>query len=163
MLRHGWFSYPARFLALCVVGISLRISRRFARFLVSRSMCKWAFTQKARNEKSREKINRSQYISHCSITYEAKARSVNLRQSEISPQNPTGAVFFGKIRAWFFSSDQSACLLLCLLCCCQVQVANPRGFWLVFHTLHNMSSGFVVVRVSMDHTFYYLSSLYILG
>ena len=70
--------------------------------------------------------------------------------------------FFRKIRACFFSSDQSACLLLCLLCCCQVHVANPRGFWLVFHTLHNMSSGFVVVRVSMDHTFYHLSSLYIL-
>ena len=41
-------------------------------------------------------------------------------------------------------------------------MANPRGFWLVFHTLHNISSGFVVVRVSMDHTFYHLSSLYIL-
>ena len=44
MLRHGWFSYPARFLALCVVGIPPRVSRRLARFLVSRSMCKWAFT-----------------------------------------------------------------------------------------------------------------------
>ena len=41
MLRHGWFSYPARFLALCVVGISPRVYRRFARFLVSRwSTCR---------------------------------------------------------------------------------------------------------------------------
>ena len=44
MLRHGWFSYPARFLALCVVGISPRVSRRFARFHVSRSMCKGALS-----------------------------------------------------------------------------------------------------------------------
>ena len=40
----------------------------------------------------------------------------------------------------------NTCLLLCLLCCCQVHVANPRGFWLVFHTLHNMSSGFVMEK-----------------
>ena len=124
MLRHGRFSYPARFLALCVVGISPRVSRRFARFIVSRSMCKWAFTHKARNEKSLEKINRSQYISHCSITYEAKARSVNLRQSEISPQNPTGAVFSEKFARDFSTlTNQRVC---CCVCCVAV-----KSTWLI--------------------------------
>ena len=81
-------------------------------------------THKARNEKSREKINRSQYISHCSITYEAKARSVNLRQSEISPQNPAGAVFSEK-----FARDFSA-LTNQRVCCCVCCVA-VKSTWLI--------------------------------
>ena len=86
--------------------------------------CNARITHKARNEKSREKINRYQYISHCSITYEAKARSVNLRQSEISPQNPTGAVFSEK-----FARDFSA-LTNQRVCCCVCCVA-VKSTWLI--------------------------------
>ena len=75
-------------------------------------------THKARNEKSREKINRSQYISHCSITYEAKARSVNLRQSEISPQNPTRAVFSEKFARDFSAPTNQR--VSCCVCCVAV-------------------------------------------
>ena len=113
-------------------------------------------THKARNEKSLSV--HQPLLDH--IWGESEKRQFTPKR-DLAPE-PNRGGFFGKIRARFFSSYQSACFLLCLLCCCRVHVANPRGFWLVFHTLHNMSSGFVVVRVSIDHTFYHLSSLYIL-
>ena len=43
MPRHTRFSYPARFLALSVVRSPQRVSRKFARFFASRSMCNRGF------------------------------------------------------------------------------------------------------------------------